>query len=185
MVRLLLVFLACTALNMDALGQDTPPLSTAQQLRVRWVAGGGDDLTHVGEYVIAEYKNAGEGGIDWTLEGPGYDGGNGTSQLWLLTGPKTASVRFTVPSEAVAFMMVGDHNDGFATLLVDGQEIGTFDLYRRGRQTIVVDQLPYAQHRLTVRYTGQKQARSPGAHVALHGGAALLREHTAHAGSPR
>ena len=141
-----------------------------------WVGVSGDRLTEVAGYRVAEYRNAGVGGMDWRLAGTGRDGGNGPSQLWLLDAPRQATVAFAEPSEAVAFMTAGDHNDGFATFLVDGVAVGTFDMYGRGERTLVVRGLSMEAHVVEVRMEGRKRTGSQAAHVALYGGAALVVE---------
>jgi hypothetical protein len=141
-----------------------------------WVNRSGDRLTEVAGYRVAEYRNAGAGGMAWHLDGSGGDGGNGTSQLWLLAAPKRAETTFTEPSEAVAFMTSGDRNDGFATFLVDGVAVGTYDMYGGGERTLVVRGLPMRPHVLEVRMEGRKRPASLAAHVALYGGAALVIE---------
>lgn len=143
---------------------------------VRWVRASGDDLTEVAGYRVEGYRDAGRGGIDWTLEGSGVASGWGRDQLWLMSSPMAARTTLAVPSEAVAFMMDGDRNDGIATFLVDGVEVGTFDMFGRSMQTLVVEGLPLRQHTLEVRMTGQKHRRSRAPHVALWGGSALVRE---------
>ncbi len=153
-----------------------PSLQVEPSLQVRWVDGSGDRLTTVAGYTVVEYRNAGEGGLEWALAGEGRDGGNGPSQLWLYDAPRRAFTALTAPSEAVAFMTAGDHNDGFATFLVDGVEVGTFDMHRRGEQTLVVEGLDRAAHHLEVRAEGRKSPRSQAAHVAVYGGAALSNE---------
>ncbi len=165
------------ALFLAAPSHSTPPDPPVQ---ARWVGVSGDELLTVAGYTVVEYRNAGQGGLEWLVDGTGHTNGNGTSQLWLLTSPKQASTIFTAPSEAVAFMTAGDYNDGFATFLVDGVEVGTFDMYRRGEQTLVVEGLERVPHRLEVRATGLKALRSKAAHVALYGGAALSNQIVEH-----
>lgn len=152
------------------------PLTPDPPVKVRWVSVSGDRLAAVAGYTVVEYRNAGAGGLEWVVSGEGQAGGNGPSQLWLLEAPVQASVVFTAPSEAVAFMTAGDSNDGFATFLVDGVEIGTYNMYRRGEQTLVAEGLERVPHRLEIRADGRKVSRSQSAHVALYGGAALSNE---------
>ncbi len=140
---------------------------------IEWVHQSGDSLTSVGGYDILEYMNAGTGGIDWTLTELGSTGGNGTSQLWLTNAPTSASVTFTVPSSAVSFMIHGDSNDGFAEFFVDYVLLGSFDLYNLGHQSLVVSDLAYSVHTLSVVQTGERNPSSSGDDVAIYGGAAI------------
>lgn len=142
----------------------------------RWVSVSGDRLTVVAGYYVIEYRDAKEGGGDWTLQGSGIAGGNGPSQLWLMHAPMAATTAFSVPSEAVAFMTAGDFNDGFATFLVDGEVVGTYDMYKRRERTLVVEGLPMRPHMLEVRMEGRKRPASASDHVAFYGGAALTKE---------
>lgn len=142
----------------------------------RWVSGSGDRLTEVAGYLVQGYRDAGRGGLDWTLAGEGVADGWEHHQLWMMEAPMAARTTLPVPSEAVAFMMDGDQNDGIATFLVDGQEVGTFDMYHRSMQTLVVEGLPLGRHTLEVRMTGEKRRGARGDHVALWGGSALVRE---------
>ncbi|MEL6614920.1 MAG: hypothetical protein AAFQ43_04235, partial [Bacteroidota bacterium] len=123
-----------------------------------------------------DYRDAGEGGLDWQLVGTGSASGNGTRHLFMLEAPLAARVQLAVESEAVAFMMDGDGNEGFATFLVDGQEIGTYDMFNRSMQTLVVTGLPRARHTLEVRVVGEKRRYSHGVHVSMYGGSALVRD---------
>ena len=142
----------------------------------RWATPGGEPVEEVAGYRVVDYRDAGEGGGDWALVGQGRAGGNGTRHLFMVEGPLAARVALSVPSEAVAFMMDGDSNEGFATFLVDGQEVGTWDMYNRSMQTLVVTDLPMRPHTLEVRMTGRKRPTSRGVHVSLYGGSALVRE---------
>lgn len=164
-LKLTLAPLLLSALTVSA--TPGPPV------QVRWVEGSGDRLKTVDGHTVVEYRNAGAGGIEWTLAGTGQAGGNSASQLWLYTAPKRATVALSAATEAVAFMMAGDYNDGVATFLVDGVEIDTFDMFHRGERTIIVEGLPRAAHVLEAVAEGRKQARSMSTHIALYGGAAL------------
>ena len=137
---------------------------------------GGEPVESVAGYRVTDYRDAGEGGGDWTLSGDGDASGMGTRLLFLLSAPLAATTQLDAPSEAVAFMMDGDGNEGFATFLVDGVEVGTFDMYGRAKQTLVVTGLPLAPHALEVRATGRQRRGSRGAHVSMYGGAALVRD---------
>jgi len=143
---------------------------------LQWVPESGDYLTTVGGYSILEYKNARTGGYDWTVTGSGADGGNGSSQLWLFDPPNTASVTFSVASHAISFMMAGDYNDGYAKFVVDGIDVGTFDLYNLGNQSLLVLGLPYGIHTIEVVQVGAKNPNSSDDHVAIYGGAAIVPE---------
>jgi len=151
-------------------------LTQAPGPQARWMKPGGEPVTEIAGYRVADYRDAGEGGLDWTLTGEGAHSGWGTRQLWMGTAPLAAHVQLDVESEAVAFMMDGDGNDGFATYVVDGQEIGTWDMYGRAGFTLVVTNLPMKAHRLEVRMTGQKRAASHAAHVSMYGGSALVKD---------
>ncbi len=152
------------------------PLPPADSVNAVWVSASGDALREVGGYRVVEYRDAGEDGGDWHLMGDGATSGNGPSQLWLLRAPAAAAVALSLPSEAVAFMTAGDHNDGFATFLVDGVVVGTYDMYRRGEKTLLVRGLARRAHVLEVRMEGRKRRRSRDNHVAVYGGAALERD---------
>ena len=142
----------------------------------RWVRGSSDTLTTIAGYAVVGYRDAGTGGMDWTLHGGGTHGGWEHHQLWMTDAPLSARTTLPVASEAVAFMMDGDRNDGFATFLVDGQEVGTFDMYQRSLQTLVVEGLPLRRHTLEVRMEGTKRRRARADHLAMYGGSALIRE---------
>lgn len=143
---------------------------------VRWVPGSGDHLREVAGYRVESYRDAGLGGLDWTVTGDGPSAGWEHHQLWLYDAPLEATTDLAVASDAVAFMMDGDRNDGWATFLVDGQEVGSFDMYGRRNQTLVVEGLSLRRHTLTVRVDGIKRPRARAAHVALYGGSALVRD---------
>ena len=142
----------------------------------RWATPGGEPVVEIAGYRVAGYRDAGEGGLDWTLVGAGRADGWGTRQLWMLEAPLAARTGLEVESEAVAFMMDGDGNEGFATFLVDGREVGTFDMYGRSNQTLVITGLPLARHTLEVRVEGRKRLASRGVHVSMYGGSALVRD---------
>ena len=137
---------------------------------VRWVPGSGDHLREVAGYRVESYRDAGLGGLDWTVTGDGPSAGWEHHQLWLYDAPLEATTDLAVASDAVAFMMDGDRNDGWATFLVDGQEVGSFDMYGRRNQTLVVEGLSLRRHTLTVRVDvssahvlGPRTSRSTGA----------------------
>lgn len=140
---------------------------------ILWVPQSGDHLTTVGGYSILEYRNAGLGGDEWDVSGIGTDGGDGPSQLWLFDPPNTASVTFSVQSTAVSFMMSGDNNDGYGEFLVDGNSMGTFDLYNIGDQSLIVSGLTMGNHTISVIQTSQKNIDSSAYNIAIYGGAAL------------
>ena len=134
--------------------------------------GAGDNLAAVDGLRILEYKDAGSGGLEWDVSGVRHSG-NGKSQLWLMNNPAKAEVEFSVQSGAVAVMMTGDKNDGFARIAVDGHLIGEFDMYISGRRTLLITNLPLKKHTVSVEMVGKKQEQSRAAHVAIYGGAAV------------
>lgn len=143
MVRNIILLFCVVALNLF-----TTTIVKTQD--VSWLDGSGDSLAEIGGLAVKQFKNAGTGGVDWTVIGRGGDGGNGRSQLWLLNAPNTAKLTFMVKSSAVGFMMSGDDNDGYARFVVDGRTVGTFDLYNLGEKTLVVSHLPYSYHTIEV-----------------------------------
>ena len=150
--------------------------STPDLPETRWVRGSSDTLTVLAGYQVVGYRDAGTGGMDWTLHGDGWAGGWDHHQLWMVKAPMSARTTLPVASEAVAFMMDGDRNDGFATFLVDGQVIGTFDMYQRSLQSLIVEGLPMRRHTLEVRMEGTKRRYARADHIAMYGGSALIRE---------
>jgi len=147
--------------------------STSRGATMRWVDETGDGLTEAGGYSVGEYRDAGEGGLDWTLSGGGSDGGSGTNTLWLLSTPKSASTSFSTESRAIGFMMGGDDNDGFASFYVDGNSIGTYDMYNRP-DTLIVENLSPGQHTIKVEQEGTKRGTSDNDDISIFGGAMML-----------
>lgn len=149
----------------------------AHAFTAEWVAEGNDFPATIGGQGVLEYRNAGYDGastFDWTvLPGSGGYSGNGSGELWLLSPPNTATTHFTVESTAVAFVMNGDFNDGFARFLVDDQFVGEFDMFQRGPSSLVVRGLDLGLHSLAVVQVGEKISDSSDIHVAILGGAAL------------
>ena len=174
MLRLALAALLAAS-GGSALAQEAAPLAPPAP-EARWARPGGEPVEAVAGYRVLDYRDAGEGGGDWTVLGRGETGANGTRHLFLLEAPLAARVQLSVPSDAVAFMMDGDGNEGFATFLVDGVEVGTWDMYGRSMQTLVVTGLEHRPHTLEVRVTGRKRSASHGVHVSLYGGSALVRD---------
>jgi len=140
---------------------------------VYWLQGAHDDVSKVGDFYVKQYKNAGTGGMDWTIFGTGAQGGDGVGQLWLFDSPNRAIVTFSEKSSAVAFLMSGDHNDGYAEFIVDGKSSGVFDLYELGKKTLVVSGLPFDYHTIQVVHLAKEHPKADGDHVAILGGAAL------------
>jgi len=129
---------------------------------------------------IIEYRNAGDGGIDWTATGGGKRGGMGVRELWLfddsasgVIGTSTAETTFSVVSNSVSFIMNGDHNDGWARFFVDGIDVGAFDLYEKGLQNLVVSGLDSIVHTLTIKQLGRHNDKATKGDVTILGGAAF------------
>jgi hypothetical protein len=118
---------------------------------------------------------------DWNIMGSN-GGGMSANMLWLYGRNKNsftfmeAYTQFTQYSSAVAFVMDGDYNDGFAEFLVDGKTVGTFDLYNlRQRETVLlVCGLQINKHELRVKSTDKKNPNSNGFDVHICGGLALI-----------
>jgi hypothetical protein len=53
-------------------------------------------------------------------------------------------------------MMTGDFNDGYADFLVDGINVGRFDLFNLGNQSLIVSDLTEGIHTIAVSQVGQK-----------------------------
>lgn len=176
MVRSLIIFATVAAffafvgVRVDAQIQRS---ATQTQGKVYWTQGAEDDVEKVGEFFVVQYKNAGTGGIDWRVFGSGAQGGDGDGQLWLFDSPNRAIVQFSKKSTAVAFLMSGDHNDGYAQFIVDEKAVGTFDLYKFGKKTLIVSGLPNDYHTIQVVHLEKANAKAEGDHVAIFGGAAL------------
>ena len=111
--------------------------------------------------------------MDWTIFGTGAQGGDGEAQLWLFDSPNRAIVTFSEKSTAMAFLMSGDHNDGFAEFIVDGKSFGVFDLFELGKKTLVVSSLPFDYHTIQVVHLAKEHPKADGDHIAIFGGAAL------------
>ncbi len=129
---------------------------------------------------VFEFKNAGKGGLDWIATGKGPRGGSGKQELWLfdnskagIPGTSEAATTFSVTSNSVAFIMNGDHNDGYAQFFVDDVSVGIFDLYHRGRSILAVTGLDLIIHSLKIVQLGYHNPASTKADVAIFGGAAF------------
>lgn len=129
---------------------------------------------------VLDFKNAGKGGLDWTATGIGPRGGLGKQELWLLDdskagipGTSEATTTFSVASNSVAFIMNGDHNDGYAQFFVDDNEIGIFDMFRRGRAILAVTGLELIMHSIKVVQLGYHHPDTYKADIAIMGGAAF------------
>lgn len=162
--------LAITLLLSIVLG-----LKDGHAFSIQWVPESDDTLTTVGGYDILEYQDAGPGGLDWTISGGGSHTGTWgpPSMIWLIDTPNTASATFGMESTAISFMMHGNGNDGYAQFLVDGVDVGTYDMYMLGFQSLIVTGLSYGFHTIDVVQTGNKNPLSFGNHVHILGGAAL------------
>ncbi len=139
----------------------------------------GNPSTLLGSPVL-EYRNAGDGGIDWITSGIGPRGGLGVEELWLfddsaagIPGTSEATTTFSTASNSVGFMMNGDHNDGFAQFFVDGIDLGVYDLFNTGRRSLVVTGLNLAAHTLKIVQLGLHNPLATKGDVAIFGGAAF------------
>jgi len=129
---------------------------------------------------VLDFKNAGKNGIDWTIAGVGPTGGYGHQELWLLDdskggipGTSKAFTNFTMVSNSVAFILKGDHNDGYAQFFVDDKEIGIFDMFQRGRAILAVTGLELIMHSIKVVQLGYHNPATYKADIAIMGGAAF------------
>lgn len=171
MARLLVIVLFLISPNALAFSIEWLPLVTTEK--------NGNPLSIQGNPVL-EYKNAGKGGIDWVVTGDGPTGGRGIRELWLfddsaagIPGTSQATTTFSVISNAVGFVMAGDHNDGFAQFFVDGIDVGTFDMYRGGNRILAVTGLDFMAHTLKIVQLGEHNPNSTKGDVAIFGGAAF------------
>lgn len=171
MARLLVIVLFLISPNALAFSIEWLPLVTTEK--------NGNPLSIQGNPVL-EYKNAGKGGIDWVVTGDGPTGGRGIRELWLfddsaagIPGTSQATTTFSVISNAVGFVMAGDHNDGFAQFFVDGIDVGTFDMYRSGNRILAVTGLDFMAHTLKIVQLGEHNPNSTKGDVAIFGGAAF------------
>lgn len=171
MTRILVITLLLLSSNASAFSVEWIPLVTAER--------NGNPLNIDGNPVI-EYRNAGKGGIDWTVTGDGPTGGRGIRELWLfddsaagIPGTSQAATSFSVASNSVGFVMAGDHNDGFAQFFVDGIDVGTYDMYRGGNRILVVTELDSIVHSLKIVQLGLHNPASTKGDVAIFGGAAF------------
>lgn len=171
MTRILVIALLLISPNVSAFSIEWLPLVTTEK--------SGNPL-NIGGNPVLEYRNAGKGGIDWTVTGDGPTGGRGIRELWLfddsaagIPGTSQATTTFSVVSNAVGFVMAGDHNDGFAQFLVDGIDVGTFDMYRTGNRILAVTGLDFMAHTLTIVQLGEHNPNSTKGDVAIFGGAAF------------
>ncbi len=152
---------------------------------IQLASGSGDWLTSIGGFNILEYMDADATAstgnplsspgpaLDWNISGTGTYGGSGP-QLWLLGGDVAASTTFTVASNAVSFMLLGDENDGLADFFVDGVLVADdYDTYSVGYNSLIVTGLDYSVHTLEVVHLNAKRNASTNTHIALFGGAAL------------
>ena len=171
MTRILVTTLLLFSSHVSAFSVGWIPLTTAER--------NGNPLNIHGNPVI-EYRNAGKGGIDWTVTGDGPTGGRGIRELWLfdnsaagIPGTSQAATSFSGVSNSVGFVMAGDHNDGFAQFFVDGIDVGTYDMYRGGNRILVVTELGSAVHSLRIVQLGLHNPNSTKGDVAIFGGAAF------------
>ena len=108
-----------------------------------------------------------------------YGGDTNAWELWLYSGKGlTASTTFDVSSNAVAFFMIGDYNDGPAHYLIDGVRVETANLRphnQSGRDwtALIVSGLSFDQHTIAIEFASDTMDFSENQHVALFGGAAI------------
>lgn len=171
MARILVIALLLISSNVSAFSIEWLPLVTTEK--------NGNPLS-IHDNPVLEYRNAGKGGIDWVVTGDGPTGGRGIRELWLfddsaagILGTSQATTSFSVASNAVGFVMAGDHNDGFAQFLVDNIDVGTFDMYRGGNRILAVTGLDFMAHTLTIVQLGEHNPNSTKGDVAIFGGAAF------------
>lgn len=171
MTRIFVITLLLFSSHVSAFSVEWISLTTTER--------NGNPLNIHGNSVI-EYRNAGKGGIDWTVTGDGPTGGRGIRELWLfddsaagIPGTSQAATSFSVASNSVGFVMAGDHNDGFAQFFVDGIDVGTYDMYRGGNRILVVTELDSAIHSLRIVQLGLHNPSSTKGDVAIFGGAAF------------
>ncbi|MBX9917670.1 MAG: PEP-CTERM sorting domain-containing protein [Nitrosomonas sp.] len=171
MTRILVITLLLLSSHASAFSVEWIPLGAAER--------NGNPLNIDGNPVI-EYRNAGKGGIDWTVTGDGPTGGRGIRELWLfddsaagIPGTSQAATSFSVASNSVGFVMAGDHNDGFAQFFVDGIDVGTYDMYHGGNRILVVTELDSIVHSLRIVQLGLHNPASTKGDVAIFGGAAF------------
>lgn len=153
----------------------------------QWIPGAQDNPVSVSGYNVIEYMNAGSpsgGNNQWHLSNPGSDSGNGLEMLWLMgSAGNFADVDLTKQSTAVAFMMHGNGNDGYADFYVDSTYICTRDMYISGYNTLIVYDLSLLAHELKVVQNGSKNPLSSANHLHVLGGGALESQSVPDAGS--
>ena len=135
---------------------------------------------------------------DWTLQTAGllaseyrrsnqqgsvsYQYGGDTSgwELWLYSGQGlTATTTFDVSSTGVAFMMIGDYNDGPANYYVDGVLVETenlrYGVFGDGPdwRSLVVTGLSNGAHTVSVEFASDTTDFLDEQHVAMFGAAAI------------
>ncbi|MES2208282.1 MAG: hypothetical protein V4525_15980 [Pseudomonadota bacterium] len=100
--------------------------------------------------------------------------GGENAMLWLMHDGLEASTRFEKPSSAVAFLIHGDHNDGFADFYVNNLHIGTIDMHESNYKALVINNLNEEKpHTLMVKVSGKQNKKSKGTHVHICAGFAL------------
>lgn len=171
MTRILVITLLLLSSNASAFSVEWIPLGAAERNGNPWNIHGNP---------VIEYRNAGKGGIDWTVTGDGPTGGREIRELWLfddsaagIPGTSQAATSFSVASNSVGFVMAGDHNDGFTQFFVDGIDVGTYDMYRGGNRILVVTELDSIVHSLKIVQLGLHNPASTKGDVAIFGGAAF------------
>lgn len=171
MTRILVITLLLLSSNASAFSVEWIPLGAAERNGNPWNIHGNP---------VIEYRNAGKGGIDWTVTGDGPTGGREIRELWLfddsaagIPGTSQAATSFSVASNSVGFVMAGDHNDGFTQFFVDGIDVGTYDMHRGGNRILVVTELDSIVHSLKIVQLGLHNPASTKGDVAIFGGAAF------------
>ena len=171
MTRILVITLLLLSSHASAFSVEWIPLGAAERNGNPWNIHGNP---------VIEYRNAGKGGIDWTVTSDGPTGGREIRELWLfddsaagIPGTSQAATSFSVASNSVGFVMAGDHNDGFTQFFVDGIDVGTYDMYRGGNRILVVTELDAVVHSLKIVQLGLHNPASTKGDVAIFGGAAF------------
>ncbi|MCJ7730484.1 MAG: hypothetical protein MUO27_11495, partial [Sedimentisphaerales bacterium] len=127
-------------------------------------------------YVMIEWRDAdyasGPWYDDWFVNDPINIDGD-VSHIWMRMQGHSIWTSTTVASTIVSIHMDGDDNDGLAQVMVDGAEVARLDMLTPpgpGNALIIVKNLPYAIHTITINDLGWSQG---GNDVSTLGAAAL------------
>ncbi len=108
---------------------------------------------------------------DWIVNPTNSIDGN-VNEVWLRATGHIAQAKFHVVADTVSIHLLGDNNDGVATVYVDGAEVARVAMNSFPSQTVlvIVRDLPVMMHHVLVR------DESPGQpdDVAIMGAAALM-----------